>query len=193
MSRDTLTFEEVLDLVNRPPSLARTLDYITRRGCWPERPFPKFAPEELADHVKALECVCFACGNRRPEWAGTCYGNSSCQIWVCAECAPLVKDSLACERCNQLASIRDPEVKAALDSSYSTAEVWHTCALGECQIVRCPRCGCGYHRPGSRCVYLAYGTGEPHAPRWDRVCKCGVRIFPAPPDWTATAAEGGTL
>ena len=31
MSRDTLTFEEVLDLVNRPPSLARTLDYITRR------------------------------------------------------------------------------------------------------------------------------------------------------------------
>ena len=92
-----MTFEEVHDLLNnRPPALARTVEYITRRGCRAERPFPWWEGVEPA-HVKGIEATCFNCGARQPEWKGNCYGNASCQIWVCSDCAPVVSSALAGE------------------------------------------------------------------------------------------------
>ena len=91
-----MTFDEVIELLKRPPSMERTLFYTKNRGCWPYRPHGGRAPEALLPHVREHQRACFNCGENKPEYQGTCWGNMICEIWVCADCAPMVREG--CER-----------------------------------------------------------------------------------------------
>lgn len=91
---DTLSFDEVIALLKETPSMARTLRYITKRGCWLYPPFHGRPVDELLPHMRELQRACFNCGEDRPIYQGTCWGNMSCEIWVCSECAPEVQGKL---------------------------------------------------------------------------------------------------
>ena len=92
---DTLSFDEVIALLKEMPSRARTLRYIIKRGC---RPYPTLWDRRDFDalpHMKEHQRSCFNCGEDRPEYLGCCWGNNSCHIWVCQECAPEVQQMVA--------------------------------------------------------------------------------------------------
>ena len=91
---DTLSFQQVIDLLNRPPELPRTLEYITWRGCRPYTPFGARAAHELQPWVREHERRCFNCDQEHLEHEGTCWGNSSCEIWTCSACTPVVREAL---------------------------------------------------------------------------------------------------
>lgn len=90
----TMTFDEVIELLKQPPSIDRTLTYIERRRCWSYRPFNGESIDALPEHMRDIERACFNCGQKQPEHAGICWGNTVCQIWVCEHCAPRVQDGL---------------------------------------------------------------------------------------------------
>ena len=89
----TMTLDEVIALLKEPPSTERTLLYIENRGCWDYRPYRGQNIDDLPPHMKDLQRSCFNCGHQEPEYAGTCWGNMSCEIWVCANCAPQVQEA----------------------------------------------------------------------------------------------------
>ena len=92
-SVDNMTMTEVIELLNRPPELARTIEYITRRACHAYPPFERNGaplPRHMLEHTRE----CFNCGNRLPEHAGSCYHNFSCEIWVCEDCKDKVASAL---------------------------------------------------------------------------------------------------
>ena len=87
----TMTFDEIIDLLQQPPNLERTLLYIEKRRCWPYRPLSGRAIDDLPEHVKQHKRACFNCGRKQPEHAGLCWGNMSCEIWVCQDCVPTIQ------------------------------------------------------------------------------------------------------
>lgn len=91
----TMTFDEVIELLREPPGIERTRTYILKRGCWPYQPHGGRDPAELAPHVRERERNCFNCGEGRPQYPGECWGNTMCEIWVCGQCAPEVRDQTA--------------------------------------------------------------------------------------------------
>ena len=91
---DRLTFEQIIELLNRPPELPRTLEYITQRGCRAYPPFGAKAAHELQPWVREYKRSCFNCNQSQPEHEGTCWGNASCEIWTCQSCTPIVREAL---------------------------------------------------------------------------------------------------
>lgn len=91
---DTLSFQQVIDLLNRPPELTRTLEYITQRGCHAYPPFAARADHELMPWIREHGRLCFNCDQDRLEQEGTCWGNFSCEIWTCGACTPTVREAL---------------------------------------------------------------------------------------------------
>ena len=94
MPTETMTFEEIISLLNRQPEMDRTLEYIQKRHCRSYRPFGGQPEETLLPWVKEHKRKCFNCDHERPEHAGRCWGNASCEIWVCSQCAPMVEEAL---------------------------------------------------------------------------------------------------
>lgn len=92
---DTMTMEEIIALLQEPPDIERTVKYITQRGCGTYKPMRGRQEEELMDHMKEHTRLCFNCGEKRTEYLGACWGNFSCEIWVCEQCSPIVADSVA--------------------------------------------------------------------------------------------------
>ena len=90
----TLSFEEVIALLNEPTSMDRTVTYITKRGCWAYRPMGGRPAEDLLEHVKEHQRACFNCDENETEYTGTCWGNMICEIWVCHKCAPTVQRAI---------------------------------------------------------------------------------------------------
>lgn len=93
-----MTFDEVAALLKQPPSMERTSFYIEKRGCWTYRPFGGQTIDALPAHMKDHQRSCFNCGQRQPEYAGRCWGNMICEIWVCESCAPKVEDTRSAGR-----------------------------------------------------------------------------------------------
>ena len=93
-SGDDMTMEELTALLSEPPSTDRTLRYVTRWGCRPYRPFRHMKIEEISEHMRSHTRRCFNCGEQRTEYIGVCWGNASCETWVCAQCAPVLNEAL---------------------------------------------------------------------------------------------------
>ena len=91
---EPLTFDEIIALLKSPPALERTITYVQRRRCFPYRPFNGRTPYKLATHLLEHRRKCFNCGLHEVEHAGTCWGNCSCEIWVCANCVADVRQTL---------------------------------------------------------------------------------------------------
>ena len=91
---DTLSFQQVIDLLNRAPELPRTLEYIIQRGCHAYPPFGAKAAHELQPWVNEHQRRCFNCDQEHTEHEGACWGNFSCEIWTCSTCTPVVREAL---------------------------------------------------------------------------------------------------
>ena len=92
---DNLSFEDLITLLNSPPEKARTLRYIKERGCRAYPPFSGRYTKHMPAHVLEHTRNCFNCGQNAQENLGKCYGNNSCEIWICAACVPEVENALA--------------------------------------------------------------------------------------------------
>ena len=107
---DNLSFEDLIALLNSPPAMARTLRYIKERSC---RAYPAFSnkyTKHMPAHVLEHDRNCFNCGQDAPEHLGKCWGNNSCEIWVCATCVPQVDEALAQEKAPDRAPQPGPAV-----------------------------------------------------------------------------------
>ena len=91
---DRMSMEEVIALLQEPPTIERAVRYVTQRGRRAYKPMGGRPAEELMDHVKEHTRLCFCCGEKRPEYLGTCWGNFNCEIWVCQKCAPTVQTAV---------------------------------------------------------------------------------------------------
>ena len=85
MVKQNMKWDELNELLNAPAGLDRTLTYIQQRHCVPYRPGVGYE-----DHNR----LCFNCQDVTLEGNGLCYGNGSCEIWVCKDCSFEVKDGL---------------------------------------------------------------------------------------------------
>lgn len=92
--QDTLTFDQVIALLNRPPDILRTLEYISLRGCHAYAPFGGRPAKDLQPWVREHQRHCFNCDQPQPEHEGTCWGNAICEIWTCSACTPIVREAL---------------------------------------------------------------------------------------------------
>ena len=92
---DRMTFDEISELLARPPDITRTVEYVRRRRCRPYPPFDGTPADNLLPWVKDHNRRCFNCNEMRPEHEGTCWGNASCEIWNYQQCVPLVLDTVA--------------------------------------------------------------------------------------------------